>query len=197
MLVFAGCGGDDEADSAAGEPTAGEWKAWVPATTKLSVPAPPAEGSAAAKQDAADLKAAVEARTPRQERIARNYSTAPVVLPWLDTTMELVSRRPKDPPSSSRSYSYVSAAMQDAVIAAYRLKYKYKRDAPEGDSTRRDLVGPVVSVGARRDGGRRLEADRVPVPGVSGGAAERARRGRRAGARGGRRQLPHATSRRG
>jgi membrane-associated phospholipid phosphatase len=135
VLVFAGCGGDDEADSAASEPTAGEWKAWVPATTKLRVPAPPGDGSAAAKKDAADLKAAVEARTARQERIARNYSTAPVVLPWLDTTMELVARRPKDPPSSSRSYSYVSAAMQDAVIAAYRLKYKYKRAAPEGDST--------------------------------------------------------------
>jgi len=128
-------GGDDDKDSAGSEPTAGAWKAWVPETTTLTLPAPPAQGSAAARKDADAAKAAVEARTSSQERIARSYSTAPVVLPWLDTTMELVSRRPKDPPSSSRSYSYVSAAIQDAVIAAYRLKYEYKRDAPDGDAS--------------------------------------------------------------
>lgn len=35
--------------------------------------------------------------------------------------MELVARRPKDPPGSSRASGYVSAAMYDAVVAAYRL----------------------------------------------------------------------------
>lgn len=133
-LVAGGCG-DSEDDAAQSEPAAGSWKAWVPATAQLTVPAPPADDSAAATRDEAGLKAAVAARTPRQEQIARNYGTAPVVAPWLDTTMELVSRRPKDPPSSSRSYGYVSAALEDAVIAAYRMKYKYKRDAPDGDES--------------------------------------------------------------
>jgi membrane-associated phospholipid phosphatase len=49
--------------------------------------------------------------------------------------MELVARRPKDPPSSSRSYSYVSAAIEDAVLAAYHWKYEYNRPPPKGDAS--------------------------------------------------------------
>ena len=136
--ALASCGdADDTAQGAAGaEPTAGSWKPWVlKSGDEIAVDAPPAEGSAAAKKDAAELAAAVKARTPRQERIARRYSAAPVTEGWLGQTMELVSRRPKDPPSSSRSYSYVSAAMEDAVIAAYHAKYKYDRKAPAGASS--------------------------------------------------------------
>jgi membrane-associated phospholipid phosphatase len=135
-LVLAGCGGSDDDASRGAEPKAGTWKPWVLTSAgEIAVPAPPAKGSAAAKRDAAQLAAAVRGRTPRQERIARRYSAAPVVEGWLGQTMELVSRRPKDPPSSSRSYGYVSAAMEDAVLAAYHWKYKYDRAAPEGTSS--------------------------------------------------------------
>ena len=133
--VLVGCGDDDEGAGGA-EPSAGTWKPWVLASAdEIAVPAPPAEGSAAAKRDAAQLAAAMKARTPRQESIARRYSAAPVVEGWLGQTMELVARRPKDPPSSSRSYGYVAAAMHDAVLAAYHFKYEYDRAAPEGSST--------------------------------------------------------------
>jgi membrane-associated phospholipid phosphatase len=135
--ALAGCGDDDSDASGAGaEPSAADWTPWVlKSAGEVALPAPPAEGSAAAKRDAAQLAAAVKDRTPRQESIARRYSAAPVVEGWLGQTMELVARRPKDPPSSSRSYGYVSAAMHDAVIAAYHHKYRYERDAPPGDAT--------------------------------------------------------------
>ena len=137
--MVGGCGGsDDSGDTAAAtrvEATAGNWKPWVLKTAaEVAVPAPPAKDSAADKRDKTELAAAIRARTPQQAALARRYSAAPVVAPWLEQTMELVSRRPKDPPSSSRSYSYVSAAMEDAVLAAYHYKYEYDRTAPKGES---------------------------------------------------------------
>ncbi|MGH2918273.1 MAG: phosphatase PAP2 family protein [Solirubrobacteraceae bacterium] len=137
VLALAGCGGSDDDDAGSGaEPTAGSWKTWVlTSADAVRVAPPPADGSAAAKRDEAGLDAAVRARTARQTALARTYSSAPVVAPWLEQTMELVSRRPKDPPSSSRSYSYVSAATEDAVLAAYHWKYAYDRPAPDGDSS--------------------------------------------------------------
>ena len=130
--LLAGCGDDDGDAGSGAEPTAGDWKPWVlKSAAEIAVPAPPADGSAAAKRDADGLDAAVRARTPRQLRIAKRYSAAPVVEGWMGQTMELVSRRPKDPPSSSRSYGYVAAAMHDAVLAAYHFKYEYDREAPD------------------------------------------------------------------
>ena len=132
--LFTGCGGSDGDDTPRGsEPTAGSWKTWVLSSPEqIRVPPPPGGDSAAATRDADALAAATRAKTPQQVALARDYSAAPVVEPWLEQTMELVARRPKDPPNSSRSYSYVSAAMQDAVLAAYHWKYEYDRAAPDG-----------------------------------------------------------------
>ena len=133
-ILATGCGGSDEAPSGA-EPTAGDWTTWVVPAAAIAVPPPPASDSAAAKRDEAGRATAVRNRTRAQAALARTYSAAPVVEPWLEQTMELVARRPKDPPSSSRSYSYVSAAIEDATIAAYRWKYRYERRAPGGDAS--------------------------------------------------------------
>jgi membrane-associated phospholipid phosphatase len=135
-LVLAGCGasGDDDAPRGA-EPSAGTWKTWVlSSSAEIRVPAPPRTGTPEAERDARERATAMRARTPSQAALAREYSAAPVVEPWLEQTMELVARRPKDPPSSSRSYSYVSAAIEDAVLAAYHWKYEFKRQAPDGTS---------------------------------------------------------------
>ena len=138
-LTLGGCGGGDsgdgEASASRAEATAGNWKPWVLSSAdEIAVSPPPAQDSAVGKRDTTELAAAIRERTADQEALARRYSAAPVVAPWLDQTMELVSRRPKDPPSSSRSYGYVAAAMEDAVIAAYHWKYEYDRKAPKGDS---------------------------------------------------------------
>ena len=137
-VALSACGDDDAGSktAAGAEPSAGTWKPWVLSTAgEITVPAPPAAESAAGARDQDGLDTAVRARTSQEAALARRYSAAPVVAPWLDQTMELVSRRPKDPPSSSRSYAYVSAAMQDAVLAAYHWKYRFNRAAPEGDAS--------------------------------------------------------------
>lgn len=132
--VLLGCGGSDDDQQPGAEPTAGSWKTWVLSSpAEVRVPPPPGSDSPAAQRDADALAAAERAQTPEQVALARRYSAAPVVEPWLEQTMELVARRPKDPPSSSRSYSYVSAAIEDAVLAAYHWKYEYDRAAPDGE----------------------------------------------------------------
>lgn len=135
--VVAGCGQSDDGKPPRGaEATAGRWKTWVlTAPSEIKVPAPPTGESPRARRDVAEYERAVTSRTAAQAKLAREYSAAPVVEPWLEQTMELVARRPKDPPSSSRSYGYVSAAIEDAVLAAYHWKYVYDRDAPDGEST--------------------------------------------------------------
>lgn len=134
-LLSVGCGDSDDPPSGA-EPTAGRWKTWVLSSpAEIRVPPPPAQDSAAAKRDADELAAAVRDSTPASRKLAATYSANPVVKPWLEQTMELVSRRPKDPPGSSRSYSYLSAAIEDAVLAAYHWKYEYDRKGPGGDAS--------------------------------------------------------------
>ncbi len=134
--LAAGCGGSDDGDERPGaEPTAGEWKTWVlESGSEVSVPPPPEAGSAAAKRDEEELKAAVRDRTKAEESAARRFAGNPAVRPWIDQNIELVAGEAKDVPRSSRAYSNVSVAMYDAVVAAYHWKYRYRRDAPAGDS---------------------------------------------------------------
>ena len=136
LVVAAGCGGsDDGGERPAAEPTAGEWKTWVlESGSEVSVPPPPKAGSAAAKRDAEELKAAVRNRTRAEESAARRFANNPAVRPWIDQNIELVAGEAKDVPRSSRAYSNVSVAMYDAVVAAYHWKYRYRRKAPAGDS---------------------------------------------------------------
>ncbi len=71
-------------------------------------------------------------RSPDAEEKARLWSQEPAVAPWIELSMQLVASRPKDPPAASRAYALVSLAMHDAVVAAWRAKYAYRRTAPEG-----------------------------------------------------------------
>lgn len=132
----AGCGGsDDEADRPAAEPRAGTWKTWVlESSSQVPVVPPPKEGSAAAKRDAEQLKAAMDGRTAAEQSTARLFAANPAVKPWLEENMRLVSYEAKDVPASSRAYSYTSVAMYDAVVAALHWKYVYRRRAPDGDT---------------------------------------------------------------
>jgi membrane-associated phospholipid phosphatase len=134
-LLAAGCGSDSDAEEKAGaEEQAGTWKTWVLSSPEeVRVPPPPT--GPAAERDGAARKSAVEAATDRQKALARTYSATPVVEPWLEQSMRLVSHRPKDPPASSRAYALVSAAMEDATVAAYRWKYRYDRKGPTGDAS--------------------------------------------------------------
>ncbi len=134
--VAAGCGGSgDESNRLPAEPTAGRWKTWVlKSSVEVRVPPPPKEGSAAAKRDSEQLKAAMEGRTRAEESSARRFGGDLAVEPWLEENIRLISYEAKDVPASSRAYSNTSVAMYDAVVAALRWKYVYRRKAPGGES---------------------------------------------------------------
>ena len=139
-IVGAGCGSDEEkSPRPAAEPTAGRWQPWVlHSASEVRVPPPPRAGSPEAKRDERALRAAVRARTPRDEARIRTQAANSVVEPWLPKAMQFVSERVKNPPVASRAYAYVSVAMHDAAIAATYWKYRYRRKRP--------AVDPLVAV---------------------------------------------------
>ena len=65
--------------------------------------------------------------------MARSYTRAPVMEPWFEQNVQLVARRPKDVPYSSRAYSNVAVAMHDAVVARTHWQQTHKRTPPPGD----------------------------------------------------------------
>ncbi len=135
--LFASLRGDsgEASEALAAEPTAGEWRPWVlDSGSEIRVPPPPAEGSQAAKRDAAALRAAVEGRDGEDEQRARELDQRPAVEPWLRDVMGFVAARAKDPVRASRNYALVSVAMHDAAIAAWHWKYEYDREAPSEDA---------------------------------------------------------------
>ncbi|MDQ4049848.1 MAG: hypothetical protein M3131_10800, partial [Actinomycetota bacterium] len=138
VLGPAGCGEDDDtAKTEAPRPlsAAGKWKTWVlESGAEVRVPAPPKPGSAAEKTDTQRLKVAREKGTQEEEQAARHYTRAPVVEPWFEQNVQLVARRPKDVPYSSRAYSNTAVAMYEAMVAASHWQQVYKRKPPPGES---------------------------------------------------------------
>lgn len=142
-LGVAACGGDDDETAGKSEnqlrlkpaSSAGSWKTWVlDSGADVRVPPPPKPGSAAAQSDMRRLEDAKEGGTQEEELVARAYTRTPVVEPWNEQTAQLVARRPKDVPYSSRAYSNMAVAMYDAVVAATHWQQRYKRKPPAGES---------------------------------------------------------------
>ena len=144
-LAFAlgsfGCGDDDDDDAAKKDASAktltaaGKWKTWVlDSGEEVRVPPPPRQGSAQEKTDLQRLSDAKEKATQEEQTVARSYTRAPVVEPWLEQNVQLVASRPKDVPYSSRAYSNTAVAMYDAMVAASHWQKVYKRKPPPGES---------------------------------------------------------------
>jgi hypothetical protein len=133
------CGGDEDENAASASKkqltAAGTWKTLVlDSGAAVRVPAPPEPGSAAERTDADRLKDAKEKGTQEEEQVARAFTRTPVVEPWIEQTVQLVARRPKDVPYSSRAYSNTAVAMYDAMVAASHWQERYKRKPPPGES---------------------------------------------------------------
>lgn len=135
--TLAACGSSETTASSEDgrEPTAGNWKTWaIGSPAKLTVPAPPKEGSATAKADAAELKSLATKRTPEVRDQVTKFSGPLPTKPWTDAALGLVAKGPKDPPLASRNYGLLHVAMNDAVTAAWYWKYTYDVDPPEVSS---------------------------------------------------------------
>lgn len=66
------------------------------------------------------------------------------MVPWIEMSMDLVSRRTKDPPGSSRAYAYVSVAMSDAAVAAAHWQERF--GDPGYPSLRAAVAGAAAGV---------------------------------------------------
>ena len=118
VVALSGCGDDPQEVAAKDAATAGDWRTWVlKSGTEIPVPAPPGDAGKAAALERGE----------------------PAVDPWLEQAMTLVSRRPKDPVTSSRNYGLVGVGMYDAAVAASAWQAKY--DRPGYPSTQAAIAG--------------------------------------------------------
>ncbi len=123
LLALAGCGGAEERErqGSAARPVS-EWRTWViPSPASVHVEPPPAGLSSPSEPDG-----------------------PPAVVPWIEMSMDLVSRRTKDPPESSRAYAYVSVAMFDAAVAAAHWQERF--GDPGYPSLRAAVAGAAAGV---------------------------------------------------
>lgn len=110
-------------------PGAGDWKTWVIASGKdHGVPPPP--NAAATNGELGWLRGASSETDPRIVEQIRFWDSGPPSYRW----MELVANRQSaNQPVGSyfvRAYTYVSLAIYDATIAAYKAKQTYQRARP-------------------------------------------------------------------
>ncbi|MGH9281063.1 MAG: phosphatase PAP2 family protein, partial [Acidimicrobiales bacterium] len=116
------------------EPSAAQWKTWVlTSPADVTVPPPPAPGSAEAIADTRELEDAVALRTPSalDAMAAWDGAGEPISGPWMRMAFELVSARAPDPPAASRAYALLAVAAYDAMVATWYWKYRYQRAAPD------------------------------------------------------------------
>src|SRR5215210_5929861 len=117
-LVLSGCGETDAAGKGPAESSAGSWKTWVLGSAdEIAVPPPPVEADA----ELAQLRRVAATRTPAMAREVER---------WMEVNFDYVAERAKDPPAASRAYGLLSVAMYDATVAAWKAKYRYRRDPP-------------------------------------------------------------------
>jgi membrane-associated phospholipid phosphatase len=135
-VSLAACGddGDDTSALAGAEPEAGTWKTYVIGSPESIEVPPPPQGDRA-REEQAELERLAGQRTPEIEEAVKRWNPTLSLQPWLDLNIELVAHGVKDPPVASRSYSYTSVAVYDAIVAAWHWKYEHDRKVPEGVST--------------------------------------------------------------
>ena len=126
-LAVSACGGGEAPRSTGANTAAGNWRTWVlSAPDQIEVPAPPSD----AEEELAELRRVAAARTPATVREAREWDGRAAIERWMEVNFEYVAERAKNPPAASRAYALLSVAMYDATVAAWRAKYRYRRDPP-------------------------------------------------------------------
>src|SRR5437773_2032915 len=130
LLAVSGCGsekitGPSFNDPNALEPTAGTWRTWVLANPSAFRPAaPPATDSQEFKTQLAEQVQNAAARTPAITAEI-DFWNGGTVRRWDDFHRHLIQSIKPNPPRTSRGLALVSAAMYDAMVAAYDAKYHY------------------------------------------------------------------------
>ena len=126
-LVLSGCAETDAPAQDRAESSAGSWRTWVVGSADdIAVRPPPAETDA----ELAELRRVAASRTPAMAREAERWDGEAAIARWMEVNFDYVAERAKDPPAASRAYGLLSVAMYDATVAAWKAKYRYRRDPP-------------------------------------------------------------------
>jgi membrane-associated phospholipid phosphatase len=122
----------------------GTWKAWVPGTTELTVPAPPADDSDKTKQDLAELRKLQSERSTMTNTAVQYYFGVPATQRWHDEVVAQGVAAKLSANRFGRLFGILHTALNDAVIAAYRAKYQYSRKSPSQLATDVTVVSPIT-----------------------------------------------------
>lgn len=112
------------------EPMAGRWTSWVVPTSELArIPTPTAYGSPEFWAEAREVLDTIRSLTPAQKAVADRWNleygsvTPPGV--WNMEALTAIERNRLDPKASALVLSALNAAMADALVAAWSVKYKH------------------------------------------------------------------------
>ena len=138
--------------------TAGNWRTFIlTSSEEVSIPSPLAVTDAAYKKELDSLKTVFTIKLTEQNRVSIKYWGAGSVYRWNEIARELAAKynlapaakadgtypvpdaanplaEPRfpfaNPPYTARALAYLSVAQYDALVAAWKYKYKFNRKAP-------------------------------------------------------------------
>lgn len=112
--------------------------------SEIKVPPPPASDSIDFKLEMAELRALQTVRTAQTKTTAESWN-AGAVLRWNEIARDLVAQHGKDPLAASRTYTLLSIAQYDTLIAVAENARIYKRRMPDASSSRVEpLIAPAT-----------------------------------------------------
>lgn len=130
------------ANDAGGGAKVGEWKTWVLASSaEIQPPPPPADSSDQTAAELAELRRLQSQRDSVTNTTIHYYNSVPATQRWTELTLSLVQRDKVNPVRTARILGHVHAAISDAVVATWRAKYSFRRQAPA--LLARDLTPPI------------------------------------------------------
>ncbi|HWQ20105.1 MAG TPA: phosphatase PAP2 family protein [Methanotrichaceae archaeon] len=112
----------------ADEPTGGQWST-ILSGDSVTLDPPPTQGSKLAASEIEELRELQAKRTPEIIKTIEHWDGGSVV-GWNEIARDLVIKHKTDPPMASRAYALLSVAQYDALVAAWKNKYKYGRISP-------------------------------------------------------------------
>ena len=112
------------------EPTGGNWKPVLLASSDaIKLPPPPEPSAAEQRRERDELLALQKQRRPGQEATVKFWNAGACVR-WNEIARDLVAKYRTSHPMASRVYALVSVAQYDALIATWNNKYTFHRPRP-------------------------------------------------------------------
>ncbi|MEO6759093.1 MAG: PA-phosphatase, partial [Saprospiraceae bacterium] len=111
-------------------PNAGNWKTWILSSGNAITVAPPPSATAT-EAELAWLKAFSAQNDPRIAAQIKYWDAGAPAYRWVDfVTARQIAGQPVGAPNGNRPYAYVSLAIYEATVAAWKAKYTYNRKRP-------------------------------------------------------------------